>query len=236
LLAAPGRIPAMTARLRAEIDQYSGRAPGQVPIMMTEANSVSSNPGKQTVGVVNALFLADTYMGFLEQGVANVNWWATHNGIVTAGNNGAGLDGTVRYGDYGMLSSGACSGRVCEPPAETPFPPYYGLQMVGHMAVPGAGIIGTTSDNPAVAAHAVRLADGNLAVLLINRDPTNAYQVNLAYTHFNPGSTRTVLSYGRGTSSPSEQGQEGIPSVLQRVVPPYSLTAMVVTPREAARL
>ena len=236
LLAAPAQIPAMTARLRAEIDQYSGRGHGQVPITITEANSVSFNPGKQSVGAVNALFLADTYMGFLEQGVANVDWWTAHNGIVTGSNNSASLDGTAQYGDYGMLSSGTCKGRICEPRAETPFPAYYGLEMLAHVAVPGATIVGATSSQPLVTAHAVRLADGSLAVLLVNRDPTNAYQVNLAYTDFNPASGPDILYYGRGSRSMSEQRQPGLASALQRVIPPYSLTTIVVAPREAARL
>lgn len=60
--------------LRSKINQDCGPHASAVQIMVTETNSVSYNPGKQTVGRVNALFLADDYMNWLENGVANVDW------------------------------------------------------------------------------------------------------------------------------------------------------------------
>ncbi len=118
------QIPTMMSTLRSEFSQYAGK-PG-IPVMLTETNSVSSNPGKQTVSQVNALYLLQDYTTWIENGAANVDWWQLHNGMVTSGDNGSSLYGTQNYGDYGVLSDATCGtvngSQVCEPPAETAVP------------------------------------------------------------------------------------------------------------------
>ena len=93
LLAATAQIPPSVAALRAEFGAWAGQP--SLPIMITETNSVSSSPGKQTVSVVNALYLEQDYLTWLENGVANVDWWQVHNGIVTSGDNGPPLFGSA---------------------------------------------------------------------------------------------------------------------------------------------
>ena len=117
--------------------------------MMTETNSVSSNPGKQTLSIVNALYLLQDYTGWIENGVASVDWWQIHNGIVTTGDNGSSLYGTANYGDYGVLSDASCGtvngSQVCEPAADTPFPAYYGMQLLGQFIHPGDTLVSASS-------------------------------------------------------------------------------------------
>ena len=72
-------IPSMVATLKSSLAQYCGSHAAAVQIMVTETNSVSYNPGKQTTSLVNALFLADATLTWFENGVANVDWWALHN-------------------------------------------------------------------------------------------------------------------------------------------------------------
>ena len=93
LLASSAQIPAAVTALRAEFANWAGNA--SIPIMITETNSVSSNPGKQTLSVVNALYVEQDYLTWLENGVSNVDWWQIHNGIVTSGDNGAALAGSA---------------------------------------------------------------------------------------------------------------------------------------------
>ena len=92
LLADAAQIPNMVSTLRSQFSQYAGNA--SLPVMLTETNSVSSNPGKQTLSQVNALYLLQDYTAWIENGVANVDWWQLHNGIVTTGDNGSSLYGT----------------------------------------------------------------------------------------------------------------------------------------------
>src|SRR3989440_353191 len=145
-------IPQMVARLRQEISQYCPGRASQIQIMITESNSVSYNPGKQTVSVVNALYLDDDYMTWLEHGAATVAWWDTHNGPVLGTNDSPALYGTATYGDFGVLATG----DTPEPPAETPFPPYYGLQMLTKLGVAGDQMAAPTSSSTLVAGHALK--------------------------------------------------------------------------------
>ena len=60
---------------------------------------------------------------------------------------------------------------------------------------PGDTMVNAGTDNPLVSAHAVRNANGDLSVMLINKDPVNSYQVNLDYAGFTPASGGTVDKY-----------------------------------------
>jgi hypothetical protein len=232
LLANPSSIPGKVATLRSLISEYSGSNAGNVQIMVTETNSVAYNPGKQTVSLVNALFLDEDYMNWLENGVVNVDWWDTHNGIVTYGNNSPSLYGNTQYGDYGMLSNGTSSNGLSEPPAETPFPAYYGLQMLHILAFPGNQMVGATSNQGLVAAYAVSRGHGILSILLINEDPTNSYGVNLSYGSYRPLPGALVSFYGENSTSISTKLEPGMPSTSYQVIPPYSLTVITLASKQ----
>ncbi|GCE24444.1 cellulose-binding domain-containing protein [Dictyobacter kobayashii] len=219
----------MTSTLRSKISQYCGSRASQIQIMVTETNSVSYNTGKQTVSLVNALFLADNYMTWLENGVTNVDWWDLHNGASGGNNNSASLYGNAQYGDYGLLSNGTCTNttsNICEPAANTPFPSYYGLQMLSNLGTPGDTIVSAASNQSLVAAHAVKQANGNLAVLLINKDPSNSYTVSLALNGYNAASNATIYTYGEQSNSiTSTSGSSSSVTIA-----PYSLTTVVLQP------
>jgi hypothetical protein len=228
LLAAPGQIASMVSTLRSEINQYCGAHASAVKIMVTETNSVSSNPGKQTVSTVNALFLADDYASWLENGVANVDWWTLHNGAV-AGNTSSSLYGNAQYGDYGVLSNGGCTSAgsgICEPATDTPFPAYYGFQMLNYMGKVGDTMVSSSSNQNLLAVHSVKQANGKLAVLLINKDPNNSYTVSLAFNGYTASSSSTVYTYGENSSSITSASG----SASSVTVAPYSLNLVVLSP------
>ena len=107
-----------------------------------------------------ALFAADVYLTALENGVFTVDWWDTRNGMGTIS---TAPDGATDYGDGGMLSSGTCQRRVCEPPLNTPFPSYYAIQMLSKVALPGDTLVKCGVGQPAGRVHAARNANGDLA-------------------------------------------------------------------------
>ncbi len=225
LLATTSQIASMVSALRSKITQYCGSNAANVQIFVTETNSVAYNPGKQTVNLVNGLFAADDYMTWLEKGVANVDWWDLHNGVYTGDNNSSSLYGSLNYGDYGLLSAG----QSPEPAADTPFAPYYGLQMLTHLGKAGDKMVSATSSQSLVAVHAVKQANGNLALLLINKDPNNTCTASISISGFTPASTSTVYSYGKtSTAITSASGTAG--TSFTRSLPPYSLTTIVMTP------
>ena len=228
LLSDTSQIAGMASTARSEINQYCGSHASAVQIMLTETNSVSYNPGKQTVSLVNALYLADDYMDWLENGIANVDWWNLHNGPSTGNNNSSSLYGNATYGDYGVLSTGSSP----EPAADTPFPPYYGLQMLHDLFSPGDTMVSASSSQSLVAVHAVKQANGKLAILLINKDPSNSYTVSVSLNGYTTSGGGTLYSYGENRSSITSATVDPVsPGVVPSVtIAPYSLTTLVLQP------
>ena len=220
-LARTNHLPDAAWLLRRQIAEYAGPGADRIGISFTELNV---DAGRTTAP--GALFLADAYSGLLEQGVFTVQWWNVHNGIGTVSE----VAGQTDYGDFGMLSSGNCTndGEVCQPPFNTPFAPYHALSMMNLFARPGDQLVRAGTDEPLVAAHAVRRPDGSVAVLLLNKDPDNAHPVALDYTGFTPADEApTVHTLANGATGIST-GRSG--DATARTLPPYSLTTLVLRP------
>ncbi len=234
LLASTGQIAGMVSTLRAEINAACGAHAADVQILLGEMNTNST--GKQRVSLVDALFLADGFMTWLEDGTANASWWDLHNGIDPNGNNSPSLYGTATYGDLGLLSGGGSAGGTSEPPVNTPFPPYYGLQMLTKLGTPGDTMVAAASDQALVTAHAVRQANGNLALMLVNKSPDTTYDVNVALSGYSPASTATIYAYGRQSGTISTRSVSGVGNAFTQNIPPYSLTTVVMTPSSTSPL
>jgi hypothetical protein len=222
-LARTSHLPDAAYLLRQQITRYAGGYAGRIGISFTELN-VGAGQNTQPA----ALFLADAYSGLLENGVFTVQWWNVHNGIGTVSE----VAGQTDYGDFGLLSSGGCTadGTVCEPPLNTPFAPYHGLSMMHLFATEGDQLVRAGTDQPLVTAHAVRRHDGDLAVLLVNKDPDNAYPVSIDYAGFTPAAaapTVHTLTNGATAISTAQSG-----SATSRTLPPYSLTTLVLHPAQ----
>ncbi len=202
-LASSSQIQSMLSTVRSKINQYCGSQAHSIQIMVTETNGASLNPGQRATSWYDGLFLADMYMTMLENRVANVDWWLTHDDL---------------------LSSGACSGSTCDPSAETPFPPYYALQMLTHLGQAGATMVSSSSSQSLVAVHAVRQAKDKLAVLLVNKDPTNSYTVLLRLTGYTASTTARIYAYR--TSSGGITSTSGSP--FRVTIAPYSLITLVL--------
>lgn len=220
-------IPTMVATAKASIAKYCGAHAAAVQIMVTETNSVSYNPGKQTTSQVNALFLAEQVTTWLENGVANVDWWAVHNSPFD-GNIDTSLYGGYAFGDYGVLSVGMTTANgVVEPPANTPFPTYYGLQMLSHLYERAGGtMLDTTSSNDLVSVHAVRQRDGSVNVMLINKDPVSTYRVKVSVPGVCLHGVATVMSYGMNSSSIASRPKSVSGASFVLAIGPYSLTTL----------
>jgi len=232
LLASTGQIAGMMSTLRAALSAHCGARAAQIQILLGEMNTNST--GKQRVGLVDALFLADGSMTWLEDGAANASWWDLHNGIDLSGNNSVSLYGAATYGDLGVLSNGDMTARASEPPANTPFPPYYGMQMLTKLGMPGDTMVSAQSEQSVIAAHAVRQANGNLALLLVNKSPNTSYDVNVALSGYTPIAAATVFTYGMNSERISSGPISNAGTIFVRTIPPYSLTTVVLRPATPA--
>ncbi|HEX5199983.1 MAG TPA: cellulose binding domain-containing protein, partial [Actinoplanes sp.] len=202
--------------LRNQINKYGGANASKLGISLTELNvgvGQNTQPG--------AIFLADAYSSLIANGVFTVQWWNVHNGIGTPST----VAGQADYNDFGLLSSGTCTadGTVCEPPLNTPFAPYHALKLMSSFVHPGDQMVRAATDNALITAHAARRPNGDLAVLLINKDPDAAHDVALAYSGYTPSAAApAVLTYGNGDT--------GIHAGSATSLPPYSITLVTMHP------
>jgi hypothetical protein len=196
MLTDPQDIAGIVSTLHSQISQYAGISnAASVPVLVTETNSTldtDTQPG--------ALFAADMYMTWLENGVSNVDWWNEHNGEGTVST----VDGATDYGDQGIFSNGSNYGGTTEP---------------------GDEMVTSTSGNALVRVHAVRRAGGSLDVLIDNEDPATSYTVNLSYNGFTPSGSPTVYTLGNNATSITSAAQSSASSVT---VAPYTLTVVQI--------
>jgi len=220
MLNTPAQLPAELAQLHDEIAQYGGPNSSRLGVALTEVNGVIDQNTQP-----DALFGADTYFTALEQGVFTIDWWNTHNGVGTIS---TAPDGATDYGDGGLLSSGGCTGSVCEPAVNTPFPAYHAISMLSKLGRPGDQMVRAGTNQQLVAAHAVKQANGNLAVMLVNKDPANAYTVDLHYAGYSPSTaTPTVYTYGDEATSITSAAQG---TSTTQTLPAYSIETVILTP------
>ncbi|WP_129843115.1 cellulose binding domain-containing protein [Streptomyces sp. RFCAC02] len=214
------RLPGQLREVRRQIDRYAGDRSAEIGIALTEVNSNVQQNSRP-----NGLFAADVYMTALENGVFNVDWWNTHNGPTEVNE----VDGETDFNDAGLLSSGGCIGDVCQPPLHTPFHPYYGIKSLTTLGGPGDTMVAASSSSDEVSVHAVHRADGDLSVMLINKDPDTAHRADIDYASFTPGPGAPVVHrYARGDTDVTRVAAAGDgPQIL----PPYSITTITVSPQ-----
>src|SRR5580700_3514470 len=217
MLTDPSDIAGIVSTLHSELSQYAGIAnPASIPILVTETNSTLDLDTQPA-----ALFAADMYMTWLENGVTSVDWWNEHNGEGTVST----VDGATDYGDQGIFSNASNYGGTAEPAADTPFAPYYGIEMLTKLGSPGDEMVTATSGNALVRVHAVRRAGGSLDVLIDNEDPASSYTVNLTYNGFTSSGSPTVYTLGNNATSITSATQNSAASVT---VAPYTLTVIQI--------
>jgi alpha-L-arabinofuranosidase len=201
LLQAALTWPSDAADLRQQLTDYLGASGAAVELVVTENNSVNTNPGKQSTSLVNALYLADSVSNVMQTEFNSLVWWDLYNGQLTTDNNSASLYGWRQYGDYGV-----------ESPAHDRYPTFYAMELMAHFARGGDSVVKASSDNPLLSAYAAKRADGTLSILVINKSPTSTFPVNFAVTGFSPQSTATVYAYGIAQDTAAETGS-GSPDV-----------------------
>jgi alpha-L-arabinofuranosidase len=170
------KVPGPLKRLRELVDHYSPKR--HLAIWMTEGNT--SGNGMQLIG---ALFAADHFLTWWENGADNVDWWDMHNGLSAKS--------ATDYDDSGMLSSGMSSNGVVQPAANTPFPPYFGTLLASKVAQPGDKFVSVSEATATLKVHAVRKSNGQLGLLIINEDPNNSADVRIDVSGFTPGENGT---------------------------------------------
>ncbi|MFF9644958.1 hypothetical protein [Kitasatospora aureofaciens] len=222
LLADTSATARVTATVRTALDRASG--PGhRIDIVAGETNLNNVGDPRQR-GTAGALYLLDSNLSLLENGVSQVDWWALYNGPGLFGKN------NDQWGDLGLLSSGECpanwsGAEPCEPPVGTPFAPFHTMKLLTTAVRGGGDTLAAATDNPALGVHAVRRADGTLAVVLVNKDPEHAQPFRLSL----PGDyrVRRTLSWHDGDGAPTVRHGSAPGSLA-----PYSAAVVLLDPRD----
>jgi len=228
LLQAGSILRKNAADLRHMIGSYLGASGSGVELDVTELNSVSSNPGKQSTSLVNGLFMADAIGNLAQTEFRACTWWALRNGTVAHANNSPLLHGWRDFGDYGIVSSGGPG-----TPVNTKFPTYYAAKLLTHWARGGDEIVSASSGYPLLSVYAARLASGSLALLVINKHPTADLDATISLAGFTPsGSVGALYSYGKMNDLNQTDITTGdIPvsgASIRWVFPAYSMSVVVL--------
>lgn len=208
--------------LRKRLNDYLGApAAAGVELVMTELNSVSSNPGKQTSNLVNGLFFADAYASAAQTEYNAVLWWDLHNGSETNHNNGSYLYGWRNFGCYDIVTGVNYPGM----PNHSGLPTFYAAKLLKYWARGGDQTVTATSNYPWLTAHAAKLANGRLALLVINKHPETDLPAQISLSGFVPGSSSaTVRSYGKTNDAQNSATPDLTTTTITGVSPVFNYT------------
>ena len=236
LLQAGATLATDAANLRKMLTDYvGGNAGAGIELALTELNSVYSDPGKQSTSLVNGLFMADA-VGQLSRTEFNAcTWWDLRNGALTTTNNSPSLYGWRNFGDYGVVASDTIGTTT----PNTPFPTFYAAKLLTKWGRGGDRVVTATSGYNLLSPHAARLADGTVALLVVNKHPSADLIAQIALTGFTPGSTSaTVYSYGKANDLADADLTTGTAAVtgatFSHTFPSYSMSVLLVKSQFAA--
>ena len=207
------------AVLRGELAR-AGRK--DTPIYVGEINSVNVDPGKQTMGMAQALFAGQALGAMMEEGVEGAAWWSAFGSctLPPQGNFSANLAGESAFGGY-MLAADEQLVRHCPqaaafaPGALTPAGRAF--QMMSPLLRAGARpLAARVTGEPSIRVYASATGDDE-AVALFNLDPARAVAVKIAMAR--PMKARIepfegAASVGRGDAT----------APLALTLPPWSMT------------
>jgi hypothetical protein len=203
---APQDFTGIIKQLRGELTATGH--PASTPIMLGEFNSVAYAQGKQTMSIVNALFIGMMYGEILNDNLAVASmWFGTGGGQGCGNNNATSLYGWQNFGGYDAVADNTaynwnnCTNNTTGPfvPEGTVFPAGRAANLVSQFATPGEHMLstGVTAGLRHVRAYAAT-QKGGYALMLFNLDRNHPARVKLdlskiAKTSF-AGST---LTYGK---------------------------------------
>jgi cellulase/cellobiase CelA1 len=100
--------------------------------------------------------------------------------------------------------------------------------MMTRLGAPGDTLVPATSGRSLLTVHAVKRSNGDVDLLFVNKDPSNAYTANLSYSGFTPSSAApTVYTYAQNATSITSATAG---SATSQTIPAYSLVVVQLHP------
>ncbi len=226
-------------QLRAEMtaDGVSSR----IPIYLGEFNNDAGQEGKQSVSIVNGLYLGQMLGTLIAAGVPMATWWLAYGSCDQGGDYSGALYGWQRFGSEALFSDGlpnANEGCATTPrmAGGTPFPTARVMTLYAQTVPGGSRVRAVTLSKglwPSVRAYGYAIASG-YALMLFNNTPTDRAVV-AAVRGGGAAFVATLSTYGKVQYDRSRQNRWVGPVTrsLGRVgtsiplaLAPYSLTAL----------
>jgi alpha-N-arabinofuranosidase len=173
------------SNLRRQISDYVGSPGTNIELCVTENNSDSGAQGKQSTGIVNALYMADSLGQLMKTEFNSLIWWDLRNGPDTKGDFDSSLYGWRSRGDYGIVRG-----------ATTLYPTSYAMKLLQSFARGGDSVLDASSDYLLLSDYAVHRNNGSLTLLVINKDLTTNFTGQVILNNFSPAANATIQTYG----------------------------------------
>ncbi|MBV8197117.1 MAG: hypothetical protein JO263_03200 [Candidatus Eremiobacteraeota bacterium] len=198
------------ANLRAQMT--AAGVPQSVPIYLGEYNNTAGQEGKQSVSIVNGLFLGQVIGTLANAGVPMATWWLAYGGCGEQGDFSKQLYGWQIFGSEGLVSPGipqtGCNNAPTVP-AGTPFPT---ARVMGLFSadVPGGSQVRTTNV-PSKLGSSVRaygFAEGGGYAFVVFNNTLSSINVQAQLQHASRSKFTAALdTYGRTQYDASKQNQ-----------------------------
>jgi len=230
------------AQLRAEMT--ADGVAKSVPIYLGEFNNDAGAEGKQSVSIVNALYLGQMLGTLLDAGVPMATWWLAYGSCDEGGDYSKKLYGWQHFGSEALFSDGLPNpdeGCANAPhiPAGTPFPTARVMALLAD-TVPAGSRVKTVALPGALRGHirAYGFAEGGGYALAMFNDTLAPVDVRAGLR--NAGRTMfsaTLWTYGKAQYDRSKQNRwvGPVERKLGRVtepvslaLPPYSVTVLAL--------
>lgn len=232
LLQDSGNWPGDEANLRQLITDYIGSTGTNIELLCTENNADAGSQGKQSTSIVNGIYLADSLAQLMKTEFNSFVWWDLRNGIDTSGIFNSSLYGWRTNGDLGIIGN-----------LNTHYPTFYTYKLMRYFVRPGDTILNAASDYFLLPVYSSRKADGSLAVLVINKDPSTTLSAQISIANYLPWTNALVRSFGivqdeATRTNSSVPGAQNISTNYITVAgtnfsgafPPYSVTVLTIPP------
>jgi len=243
LTQAPAAITASIVALRKELT--AAGKPADFPIMLGEFNSVYTNPGKQSISIVNGLFTGMAFGELLNDGVPLNTWWIGIGDGCTGGADSsataAALYGWQNFGSYDQVSdgwsAGACASNSQAVPFGTVLPSGYAENLAASFAVAGNQMLSATVNTSLTNVRAYGATQGTgFAVLLFNLDQTASSTVTVGISNTSKTSfSASTVTYGKAQyddsqnsvwTGPVSQSLGTVAAPVSVTLPAWSMTVL----------
>jgi alpha-L-arabinofuranosidase len=187
-----------------------GAAGAAVELVCAEFNSDADAANKQSTNLVRGLFVADAIGAALQTEYRALIYWDLRNGYTDSAGDPS-FYGWRTGGDDGLIGTESAPPPVSGP--FVPYPAYFGIQLATKLTSGGGNVVNVTADNADLSACGVKLANGHLALLIINKSATTDIDAVVSVTGLLPASPATAWTYGTDQDTAQGSSPDGAASL-----------------------